>query len=183
MLMYQPHLPIDYYFPHSEEHEKTPTCKRLTCSPHQRLKDTRGTTIEKLMLFQCSQVTCSWLKLMPTREEKGEGSVGGGTVRSGVPNHGRHPCLPQEKPLDWMLISPPPKLTLSHCSDQGDLSVYGCTGQAGQVHHHHPRGTDSDQWDGGSATKFKLLKGKDCDLGFWTDQMICWMSSLSGNEG
>ena len=47
------------------------------------------------------------------------------------------PFLPHEKPTDWMLTSPPLKLTFSHCSNRGDSFLYGCAGQAGQVHHHH----------------------------------------------
>ena len=78
------------------------------------------------------------------RGEKGEGSVGGGTVQSGAPNHRRHPFLPHEKLVDQMLMSPPQKSTFSHCSNRGDSSLYGCAGHVGQVHHHHPRGTDSE---------------------------------------
>ena len=119
--------------------------KRLRCSPHQRVKDRRGTTIEKLMPFHWNQVTWSVLKLMPTGGEKGEGSVGGATIQSGVPSCRRHPFLPHEKQVDQMLMSPPLKSTFSHCSDRGDSSLYGCAGQGGQVHHGHPTGTDSEE--------------------------------------
>ena len=40
--------------------------KRLKCSPCQRQRDRSGTTVKKLRLFHWSQVTWSWLKLMPT---------------------------------------------------------------------------------------------------------------------
>ena len=35
-------------------------------------------------------------KVSAYREEKGEGSVGGGTTQSGAPSCGRHPFLPHE---------------------------------------------------------------------------------------
>ena len=68
----------------------------------------------------------------------------------------RHPFLSHEKPVDWMLTNPPLKLTFSHFSDGGDSSLYGCAGQVGQVHHHHLKGTNSEEWDWGSATECKL---------------------------
>ena len=68
---------------------------------------------------------------MATGEEKGEGSVGGETIQSGVPSCGGCLFLSLEKPADWMLISSPPKLTFSHYSDRGDSSLYGCAGQVG----------------------------------------------------
>ena len=129
--------------------------KRPRCSPHQRWRGRSSTMIGKLMPFQWSQVTWSWLKSKPTRGgEKGEGSVGWGTIWSGVPRW--CPFLTCEKPVDRMLVSPQPKSTFSHYSDKGDSSLYGCAGQEGQVHHHHPRGTNSEQWDWGSSTKCKL---------------------------
>ena len=130
--------------------------KRLRCSPCQRLKDRRGTTIEKLMPFHWNQVTWSWLKLMPTGEQNVKGLVGAGTIQSGEPNWGRHPFLSCEKPVDQTLTSPSLKLTFSHCSHGWDSSLYSCAGQAGQVHHHHARGTDSEEWDWGSTTKCEL---------------------------
>ena len=39
---------------------------------------------------------------------------------------------------------------------QGDSSLYSCAGQEGQVHHHHPRGTNWDEWDWGSTSKWGL---------------------------
>ena len=53
--------------------------------------------------------------------------------------------LPHEKSVDRMLMSPPLKLTFSHYSDRGDSCLYSCAGQAGQVHHHHSRGSDSEE--------------------------------------
>ena len=82
MFRCQPCLPIDFYFPmvwgtqkyQSDDHYIMKDCKRplkrLRCSPHQRQRDRRGTTIAMLMPFYCNQMTWSWLKLMPT--ERGE---------------------------------------------------------------------------------------------------------------
>ena len=110
--------------------------KRLKCSPHQRQRDRSGTMIGKLMPFHWSQVTWSWLKPMPTGGgERWRISGRRNHVQSGAPNCGGHPFLPCEKPVDQMLMSPPPKLTFSHCSDRGVSSLYGCAGQVGQVHH------------------------------------------------
>ena len=44
-----------------------------------------------------------------------------------------------QNPADWNAHESSTEMTFSHCSDTGDSSLYGCAGQAGQVHHHHPR--------------------------------------------
>ena len=77
----QPHLPVDFYFPmvrgtqkyQHVNHYVTELCerlgrplKRLKCTPHQRLRDRSSIMIGKLTPFHWSQVTWSWLKLMPT---------------------------------------------------------------------------------------------------------------------
>ena len=101
--------------------------KRFKCSPHQRQRDRSGTTIGKLVQFHWNQVTWIWLKLMPMGEEESEGLVEGGTIQSGVPSCRQHPFLPHEEPADRTLMSPPPKLTFYHHSQQRGLpSVWLC---------------------------------------------------------
>ena len=101
--------------------------KSLKCSPHQMHRERSGTMIGKLTLFHWNQVTWSWLKPMPTGEEESEGSVGGGIVWTGTPNHGWHPFLPCEDPANRMLMDPPLKSTFSHHSWQrGLISIWLC---------------------------------------------------------
>ena len=77
MFRCQPCLPINLYFPRVRSTRSTNVLpsyvngcrkplKRFRCSPHQGMKDRRGSMIEKLMSFHWIQVTWSWLKLMPT---------------------------------------------------------------------------------------------------------------------
>ena len=111
----------------------------------------------KLMPFHWNQVTWSWLKPMPTGE-------GGKWRTGGRRNHTKWSTtlLKASLPTSWKtsgrtLKSPPLELTLSHCSYRGDssLCVHAC--KVGQVHHHHPRGTNSGkEWDWESVTKCEL---------------------------
>ena len=133
----RPHLPINFYFPMIRgirkyqhiDHYVAKLCeqlwepsKRLRCSPCEWQRDRSSTTIEKLMPFHWNQVTWSWLKL--THTGGGKWRMGGGaTIWSGMADCWGHPFLPCEKPLDQMLVSPPPKLTFLHHSYRGDFSL------------------------------------------------------------
>ena len=156
-------LPINFYFPTIRAWRNTSmlatmlpsyvNCcrkplKRLRYSPCQRQRDRNGTMIEKLMLFHWNQVTWSWQKLILTEGGRKwrdwwdkEPYKVDHQVAEGIPSY-----LVKE-PADRMLMSPPLKLTFSHCSYKEDSSLYDCAYEVGQVHHHHPRGTNSwEEW-------------------------------------
>ena len=148
--------------------------KRLKCRQCQRQRDGSGTTVGKIMPFHWSQVTWSWLKPMPT----------GGEERWRIA--GRRKCTKRSAklwkaslPTSWKTSSsdahkPSTEIDFSHCSDRGDSSLYSCAGQAGQVTHHHPRGTNSEEWDWGSTTK--------CELSITSPASDRWDSSRVGEQ-
>ena len=121
--------------------------KRLKCSPCQRQRDRSSTMIGKLMPFHWNQVTWSWLKLTCLQRGGGKWRTGGRRNHMKWSARLLKVSLPTscKEPADRMLMSPPPNfLTFSHCSYRGGLlSVQSCELSAGQVHHHHPRGTNS----------------------------------------
>ena len=70
------------------------------------------------------------------------------------------------------------KIDFPHCSNRGDSSLYGCTAKVGQVHQHHPIGTNStEEWDWGSTTKCKLsITGPASDR--WDSSRMGWQETL-----
>ena len=81
--------------------------------------------IAKPMPFHWNQVTWSWQKPTPAREEKGERPVGEGNMWSGMPDWWRHPFIPYEEPVDRMPASPP-ELTFSLNPNNGSSFKYRC---------------------------------------------------------
>ena len=70
-------------------------------------------------------------------KEEDQGYVGRRALEGGASNHTWHPLLQSDEPM-WMVMSPPLKLTSSHCIRDWCSLVYGQPSYKGQVYLSHP---------------------------------------------